>query len=260
MSTAAAEQRKAAPRIPWTAAEKATLRAAFPAGGAKAVQLLLPDRTLGSIYNQATEQGLRSARAKNPRRAFAPCDRIDAQIVALAQRGAERGEWSKLARRVQRPKGHITSRLRALGYLTTRVAEKEWTPAEITLLRETTQYSPATASTHFSRAGFTRSAWAIIARRKVLRLDCTRYGQYTARELALNLGQHQLAVGRLIRQGLLEAKKSRDVEGSTNLPYVITDAQVRTFIRTHPLRLDLRRVPPASIPWLIDVLTGPLKT
>lgn len=256
-AVAAPQRRKRGQVARWSMAERVKLRTAFLEGGGAAALAALPHRSLGSIYNQATEMGLRSPRQKNPHRRYEPDPRLDEAITTLAQRGAERGDWKRLAKRFNTTAAHITSRLRALGFLTTRVVDREWLPAELELLQETTHLAATTASTHFARAGFKRTAWAITIRRRREGLDCTRYGEYTARELGRLLGQSQGAVERLIRQQLLTARKRGTAANSENDHYVITDHHVRSFIRACPLRLDLRKVPPANIPWLIDLLAGP---
>lgn len=243
----------------WTTAERITLRGVFQAGGAKAVHALLPHRSLASIYSQAEEIGCKSKDAKNPRRAFPVDERIDAQIIALSQRGAKRGDWAKLARKLNRPQAYMTSRLRALGYLNARVSERQWMDAEDALLRETTHLAPTTASAYFKARGFKRSTWAITLRRRRLRLDCTKFGEYTGSELSGLLGQDKGAVYRWISSGLLECKRKGTAPTAERDHFVITERQLRAFICTHPLRLDLRRVPPANIPWLIDVISGSLK-
>lgn len=234
----------------WTDAEQALLRQHYPRVGARGCVPLISGRDANGIYAQARKLGLQAPRIKNPRREYPPDERIDDAIRHVARHGNRRGDWLKLEKRFQRPRDYFSRRARQLGITVGKVFERQWEGREVELLHDTAALRPAEAAATFKRNGFARTAHAIIRKRRLLNIDTTRYGRYSGSELADLFGVQPNTIARAIDAGELQAKRER-----TSGYFVITDAHVRAFLKAHPLRLDLRRMPPANVPWLIDLLT-----
>jgi hypothetical protein len=238
------------PRPHWSADELALLTKHYPLVGARGCVALIKGRDANGIYAKARQLKLQAPRIKNPRREYPPCDRVDAAIRHVASTGNKRGDWLKLEKRFQRPRDYFSRRARQLG-VTAAVFERNWHADEVALLRETSELRAAEAAAAFKRRGYKRTVHAIIRKRHLLKIDTTRYSRYSASEMAEMFGVPPVTILRAIDAGELTAKREK-----ASGYFIVTDANVRAFLIAHPLRLDLRRMPPANVPWLIDLLTA----
>lgn len=241
----------------WTTAELAKIREHYPAGGIEAVEPHLPGRTRSAIYQQARILGLRSPKWSKPIRENWPKDdRIDDAIRRLHTTPPKRGEVEALATKLGRPTWWVSRRAREMGLITPRFREAPWSDAELQLLEETADLSPAQAYKRLRKAGFVRTLTAITVKRKRLAIRVQRDG-YTGRELAELIGYNESTIARWIRMGRLKAAECGQERGDGRVnAYKVTDKDLREFIIQNPTVLELRRIPAANQPWLIELLTG----
>lgn len=123
------------------------------------------------------------------------------------------------------------------------------------MLEETADLSPSQAEKRLRKAGFVRTLTAITVKRKRLAIRIQRDG-YTGRELAELIGYDERTVSRWIRMGRLKAAEYGQERGDGRVnAYRVTDKDLREFIIQNPTVLELRRIPAANQPWLIELLT-----
>lgn len=242
---------------PWTTVELAAVRQHYPAGGIEAVEPHLPGRTRSAIYQQARLLKLRSPKWSKPvRESWPKDDRIDDEIRRLHTIPPKRGEIEALATKLGRPTWWVSRRARELGLVTPRFREEPWSPAELDLLEETADLSPTRVVKMFKKAGFSRSLNAIMVKRKRLSIKVQRSG-YSSRQIADLLGYDETTIARWIRMGRLRATSyGQDRRDGRQFSYDVSEKDLREFIIQNPTALELRRIPAAHQPWLIELLSG----
>jgi len=246
-------------RAPWTTREIRVLRETYPAGGINGVIALLPHRSRSAIYQHANALGLRCASQPMVRESWPLQPGMDDAITAAHQRPMKRGDVVALAKRLARPVWWVSRRARELGLTTPRFRELPWCKQELALLRETRNLRPEAVQRALRRHGFRRTATAIAVQRKRQQVQRDpRDDNYTAREVAKLLGADDTTVTRWIRLGLLAAARDPTHKPTADgrAPYRITNKALRDFITTHPIHLDLRKLPAAHTPWFVDLLAG----
>lgn len=237
------------PRRYWTNHEVETLRRVWPQGIEAALEAL-PGRSPAAIYTKASALGIKAGhgdrvQGSTKRRKYIPTPEIDAAIAEVYQGKPKSGAVNELAARLELPRWWVSKRARKLGLTVPRFKEPAWSAAEDELLVETFKYSPSHARRLFAKAGFKRTAVAIVNRRKRLGLRArTRDDVYTASRVAKMLGLDPSTVTTWIEQGLIEAwlrgTKRTPQQGGDG--YYIAPGTLRKFIRDNPERIDLRKV------------------
>lgn len=246
-------------RAPWTTREIRVLREAYPGGGINGVIALLPHRSRSAIYQHAQALGLRCASRPLVRESWTLEPGMDEAITAAHQRPMQRGDVVALAKRLARPVWWVSRRARDLGLTTPRFRELPWSKEELALLRETRNLRPAAVQRALRRHGFRRTTTAIQVQRKRHQVQRDpRDDNYTAREVAQLLGADDTTVTRWIRLGLLAADRdpTHRPDATGRAPYRVTNKALRDFITTHPIHLNLRKLPAAHTPWFVDLLAG----
>lgn len=247
------------PRKFWTTRELQLIREHYPAGGIPALEPLLPGRTRSSIYQRANMLGLHCANQPPIRQSWPHDQRIDEEIRVAHQRPMKKGDVVRLAKRIGRPVWYVSRRAREMDLTTPRFREPPWSPAEIELLRETRELKPEPCSAVFKRRGFSRTATAIQVQRKRNGILREQGEDYTCTSAAAMLGHDPCTVLRWIRMGMLKAEPDKGCkargDGRTT-QYRVTERALRDFIVNHPIRVDLRKIPAAHTPWLIELLAG----
>ena len=240
----------------WTTNELAAIREHYPTGGITAVEPHLPGRTRSAIYQQARMMGLKSSRHDPVRGTWPNKPELDEAIRQLHTSAPKKGDVKRLAARLERPVWWVSKRARELGLVTPRFREAPWSDAELALLDETADITPQAAQKKFERHGFSRTVSAIVVKRKRRGIRAHRDG-YSAMEVGRLLGYEESVVSRWVRQGKVKAKPAGAdrSDGRTTL-WLITDRDLREFIIQNPMAIELRRVPAAHQPWLIELLSG----
>ena len=247
----------------WTGREEKLLRLHFPQGGVPACLPVLPGRTASSIYQRAGQLGLRSPvtirRGCVPRQRWSGNDQIDTVIRAAYQRTPTKGDISRLARTVGRPRWWVSKRASALGLVTPRFKQPPWSEAEIEIVAEAAHRDPTTIRRTLARAGFTRTETAISVKLKregvVVGRDADP-DHYTATGLAKLLGIDAKGVTAWIIKGWLKAERrgTARVEAQGGDEWWIRRRDVRRFVVDNAAAIDLRKVEKF---WFIDLLGGP---
>lgn len=233
----------------WTPAEDAIVRECYPQGGAVA-EARLPGRSREAIYGRAARLGVVAKKPRGPaRKSWTVSAEVDDALRVLHQTVPAPDEVRALADRFGRPLWWMSQRARKLGLVTPRHYEPAWSEEEVAILREAEDMDARSIIKRLRRAGYSRSETSVITKRKRMRMPLPPEG-YSARELAELLGVQDTLVLRWISRGLLAATR-----GAMDA-WVITDAQLRNFVRSYPLRVEFRRLPVGHQPWFIDVLTG----
>lgn len=243
----------------WTTREIATLREHYPAGGINAVLEHLPQRSRSAIYCHANALGLHCAGRPQVRQHWPQDTATDDAIRTAHQRPTKRGDIVRLAARLGRPVWWVSRRARDMGLTTPRFREPAWTPAEIAILHANTHLAPAAVQRAMRRQGYRRTATAIAVQRKRCGIKRTQADAYSCRQAALMLGMDNTTLLREIRMGYLRAEPNRDYQTRTDgavTQYVVTERNLREYIISHPVRLNLRKLPAGHVPWFIDLLAG----
>jgi len=246
-------------RAAWTTREIRVLRDAYPAGGINGVIALLPHRSRSAIYQHAHALGLRCASRPLVRESWTLQPGMDEAITTAHQRSMKKGDVVALAKRLARPVWWVSRRARDLGLTTPRFRELPWSREELALLRETRNLRPEAVQRALRRQGFIRTATAITVQRKRQSIQRDPHDDnYTAREVAQLLGADNTTVTRWIRLGLLAADRDPTHKPTSDgrAPYRVTNKALRDFLITHPIHLNLRKLPAAHTPWFVDLLAG----
>jgi hypothetical protein len=243
---------------PWTTVELSAIRQHYPTGGIEAVEPHLQGRTRSAIYQQARILKLRSPKWSKPIREYWPKDeRIDNVIRRLHASPPERGAVEDLAKRLGRPAWWVSRRARELGLVTPRFREAPWSDAEIAIVEDNAELTLQRVQAKLKKAGYTRTITAIAVKRKRIGLRVERDGRRPARDVARLLGYDDSTIARWIRMGRLKAREyGQDRSDGRVNAWEITDRDLREFLIQNPTALELRRIPAANQPWLIELLTG----
>lgn len=242
-------------RYNWTTREVAIVREHYPLGG---VAACLPHltRSRGSIYQRANALGLRAPGETGVRESWPNDPEIDARIRKLHETPLLKGAITEFAARIGRPKWYVSRRARELGLKTPRFKEAAWSQDEIQLLHDTSHIGTAAARKRFLKEGFNRSETAIHVKRKRLGVSVRQSrqdaGLYAAHAISELFGVDAKTTLRWIRMGELRAKR-RDTDTDE---YVVAERDLREFIITHPMRVELRKIPDSNRAWFIELLAG----
>lgn len=239
----------------WTTSEIATVKAHYPTGGAKAVKALLPHRTIGAIYQQAQKAVLQCKPDYTKRRVIETSPFIDEAILAAFSKPMKKGDVSKLADRLNRPRDWIGRRALALGMIKPRFKDTPWNDDEIEVLSETMHRSPEYVRRALAAKGFNRTVSAILVKRKRLGLKAIDSGVLTSGMISSLLGVNSSTAFRWIRMGYLPAKRKGTARDEGD-PWIITTDGLRKMLRDHPHLVDLRKIPASNHCWFIDLCTG----
>ena len=245
----------------WTTREIAIVREHYPKGG---VNACLPHlkRSRSSIYQHATSMGLRAPGQTGVREYWPNDPEIDARIRKLHEMPLMRGAITELAAKINRPRWYVSRRARELGLKTPRFKEPAWSQAEIELLHDTAHIHTRNAQQRFKREGFSRSETAIHVKRKRMGISTIQArqdaGMYTAGQVADMLGVCGKTTTVWIRFGELKAERRgtarSEVQGGDE--WVIKERDLREFVITHPMRVELRKIPDSNRAWFIELLAG----
>ena len=241
------EPAPAAARYYWTTHEEKILREHYPRLGGPACLELLPGREIRGLYAKARALGLARA-GLSDRQAYPASDWIDAQIKKLYAAGdGQRGAVADLAKRLGRPRNWVSNRAIKLGLIRPRFRQPPWSAAELAILEECEALTPQAAQKRLLRAGFKRTASAIVVKRHRLGMRVSEDPDvFTARGLASALGVESHKVLRWIRGGRLKAKRRDDT-------WLIRRRDVRAFLIQHLADWDHRRCEQL---WLVETLAG----
>lgn len=244
----------------WTGREVKILREHFPAGGVPACLPLLPGRTASSIYQRAGQLGLRATPLikKNgmPRERWTSNDQIDRLIREVYARPPARCDIARLAATLGRPRWWVSKRAQVLGCVAPRFKQPPWTDAEDEIITTHAARAPETISRMLRRAGFDRTATAVVVRLKRLGQAHGRAADpdhFTANALARLFGVDRKTVGGWIVKGWLKARR-RGTErhaGNGGDEYWIHRRDVRRFVIDNVAAVDLRKVEKF---WFVDLM------
>ncbi len=246
------------PRRFWTTPELAVIRREYPIGNISEIEARLPGRSRTAIYQQARIMGIkRPGGSETVRPSYPKSPEIDDAIRQLHATPPGKDQVTRLAQRLDRPVWWISRRARDLGLLTPRFREAPWSPAEIDILEDTIDLSPPAIRRRLARAGFTRSDAAIAVKRKRVGIFQSDRSDYTGAQAAELLGYDQSTVSRWIRQGILKASAAgQQREDGRITMWSVTPKNLRQFLIDNPMAFELRRIPAAHQPWLIELLSG----
>lgn len=246
-------------RRDWTTRELAIVREHYPSGGIDAVLAQLPHRTRSAVYNKANTLGVRCAGRPMVRESWPLEPGMDEAIRAAHQRAMKKGDVKRLAKQLARPVWWVSRRARELGLTTPRFRELPWCAEEIAILRATSHLAPAAIKRALRYKGFRRTETAIAVQRKRNGITRTPGEDYSCRQAADLLGADPGLLMREIRMGYLRAKPHPDYQprsdGQTT-QWVITERDLREYAITHPVRLNLRKLPAGHVPWFIELIAG----
>jgi len=164
------------------------------------------------------------------------------------------GEVKKFARQHGLPRWKITRYAQRMGWIAKQKKAPVWTDREIRILKQNAHHSPETIQRRLKRIGFRRSLASIILKRKRMRFIANIDGQ-SANSLAMCLGEDGHFVTKMIKNGLLKAKRriqNRTPQQGGNV-YIIRDKDVKDFIVNNIHMIDLRKVDKY---WFVDILTN----
>lgn len=243
------------PRRYRTGRELKIIREHYPDGGAAACRALLPHLSIEQIYRAALVQGVRLRHAL-PKRRYPPDERLDEAIRRLYLSSPARGEVSRFARSIGRPRSWVGSRAAALGVVRPRTAPLPWSAEEDALLEATAHLHPKSVATKLKALGASRSETAIVMRRK--RLGMRAEGdpdRYSSRALGRVMGIDAKKVVRWITTGRLKAKRAGTArtEAQGGDEWEIHRRDVRAFLISHLGDWDHRRCDQL---WLVEILAG----
>lgn len=245
----------------WTTAELAIVREHYPRGG---VEACLPYLQRGRypIYQKASQMGLRAPGQSGVREAWPNDADLDLKIRRLHETPLLKGAIAEFAHRIGRPRWWVSKRARELGLKTPRFKEAAWTAAELQILHDTAHIGTKNARAAFKRAGFNRSETAIHVKRKregiSIVLAAQDAGHFTAGQVADLFGVDAKTVTRWITLSELKARRRgterTEIQGGDT--WLVLERDLREFVITHPLRVELRKIPDSNRVWFIELIAG----
>ena len=166
----------------------------------------------------------------------------DRLIVERYDSSTETIDW--LTKKLAVPRWVVKRRAQALGLARTK--EKPWSEKEIAYLEAHMHY--LSLAVLAKKLG--RSITAVSLKAK--RLSIRKSGEgYTASSLAQAFGVDDHKIVRWVELGLIRASK-RNSERPRDM-YFIPEREVKSFVRTYPTEIDLKKVDQV---WFIDLLIG----
>ncbi|MEW6378627.1 MAG: hypothetical protein AB1611_03345 [bacterium] len=159
-----------------------------------------------------------------------------------------------LANRLGFPRWKITRRAQVLGLITKGKKEPDWSPEELNILEHQAHKNPEVIQKHLRRAGFHRSVYGIVVKRKRMRFLRNLKGQ-SATDLAECFGVDVKVITRWIRLGYLKAGRrgTGRLESQGGDMYWIKGKDIKEFVINYLEEIDFRKVDKF---WMVDLLTG----
>jgi hypothetical protein len=200
------------------------------------------------------DENRRSAVLRLGRKKYRPTEEIDGQIRAAYDAfvyGNDRRAIRAAGKAIGWPPHQVHGRAVELGLA--RVKEKNWSLEEVAILEANCQYGFSEIQKRLAAAGFARSQYAILLKRK--RLDLVRaYEGYSANQLGTLMGIDSKGVGHYIEEGWLKAEKRGTwrTERQGGDTWYIAHEDVRAFLFARPEEWDLRKVEKW---WFLDLIT-----
>lgn len=234
----------------WTAEEREILEREYPTGGFRAVQALLPHRTLNQIRAAAMRWQIQVAGrtyVKQPTTEW-----IDAAIQRAYRTAEKSPDLRALAKALGRTKGWVKWRAQVLGVQRPYAGalgkpHTAWSPEEDQLLEDLLERGLTVSGihNHFRRKGFQRSIHSILSRTYDRELGFDR-AWWTARETARALNLDEGVILRWIEKGALKATRAHgptaDHKTTTATQWAIQRQDLRRFLTQNPHAWDHRRV------------------
>lgn len=245
----------APPSREWLTTEVATLRALYPDGGAQAVQEALPGRTLAAIRAKACQLGVACQRpppiGRTLTRKYPRTDEIDHLIRAGYAAARAKGDYTRLAHAIDRPRWWVQKRAMALGVTRSiRTRLDVWTGAETALLSALASCTTPVIRRKLVEAGYQRTEAAIACKLKRLNVDRTDPDSWAPPELAHLMGVNAKTICDWIERRDLPATR---VTAGQQVRYRVHRQPLRKWLRARPLQIDLRRVDQL---WFMDLVLG----
>lgn len=235
------------------------LIARYPTGGCRAVQRVLPERSLESIRGKAAYLKL-NITGRAPLIRHESTEWIDAQIRRAYRQ--PRPGIKALAALTGCADGWLKYRARLLGLCAPVGAASRWTEPELALLTEGRNASRGIDRIHtlLRAAGFNRTLSAIKNKLADLEIGYAR-SWYSAQEVAQLMGVSWSVVRRWIDKGALKARRGVGPSSEKTLAEVELRFQMhqidvnalRAFMRAYPHEWDHRRLRKEV---LLDLLLG----
>ena len=187
----------------------------------------------------------RTGRSKRPKY---PLTDFAEKILREQYDSGIRGRVTSLARTLGWPPWKVKKTAATMGLGRSRKSWRRWDPLEDQLLeREASRRTVPWLAKRLNR-----SEVAVAMRLKHLRLSRREHdGWFTATELAGCMGVDAKTVTRWIEKGWLVARHRGT--NSPMDPWMIEEAAIRKFVRSHPMAFDLRRVDQL---WFVDMVFG----
>ena len=158
-----------------------------------------------------------------------------------------RGRAGELACALGKPRWVIKRRAVVLGLTHPRPDRKDWTAQETSFLWD----HAGSRTTHWIAQQLGRSESVVVLKLKRMKISARFREGYTLRELELCFGTDHHVIERWVREGRL-APRRRGTDRPRDAWYV-TDADLLTFIRDHPLAFRLDKVEQT---WFMDLITS----
>jgi hypothetical protein len=247
-------RRQRMPGSPWLTTELAILRQHYGTN-AKAVQALLPHRTLSCIRAKAASEGIKGNRnttlGQRWARVYPPSEALDNAIREGYIRATAKGDIKRLAERLARPAWWVQKRASALGVTrTNRTRLDGWKPEELAIVERYAVAKVEVIATKLRQAGYPRTPTAVglvLKRRKFERTDPD---VWSATELGPLFGVNPSTVVDWITRRELPAK--RWGSGVTHR-FMVHRRDLRRWIERNRAYVDLRRV---DTVWFWEVMFG----
>lgn len=233
---------------PWTLAEDRAVRAHYASGGAAAVQAAGVDRTADAIGQYARRNAIPGPPPiAGPREPLPVPDGLDAALLAGKP-------VADLSRRFARSRSWLKNRAMKIGATIPRGNLRPYDPAELAIIEAAAGLSPLAVQKRLAKAGFVRTQSAIVSQRKKMGLSNAREFE---RSYPMEEWGRLLGVSADVPRGwTLTRHDPLPTRKGARSALLVHEDDFRAWLARNPSRLNFRKVPPASYPWLVEVLTG----
>lgn len=198
--------------------------------------LLPPSRGLVNEMELVTYRSFKPVR-------FPITPKIHDAIVKVYLTDTGNGQVAALARRIGYPRWKITRHAIQIGLIAKQKKEPDWSKQELHILEVNAHRSPETIQKKLKAAGFIRSIFGILLKRKRMRMPQNLEGM-SATSLAYCLGVDSHFVTRAIHAGRLKAEprgtNRTEVQGGDI--YFIRDKDIKAYILNWLNEIDIRKV------------------
>lgn len=247
-------------RHPWSRSELDWLSEHYGRlGPSRAAQEL--GRSRRAVQGKAQDLGLMDS-SRNPTRGTGRTEAHERELRRVYSGGrADPGTVAALAERWGVSETTVRRWARDLGLTRRRGAPGtggRWTDEELAILEETAHLSPEATQQRLLRAGYHRTAAAILHRRWTEQVQPEDGGYYAASQAADLLGIADATLTAALDRGELPAvhRGEPQTHRSCSVRYVHRRDLAR-WVRDNPYRIDGTKV---DMVWLIDLLTRPGRT